>query len=72
MFKRFAWSDFALSIAGFLLASHYRVIGWTNRLIRIPGATFFQPLEQEPVIIAPWHGEPMRRSKRRAALSRSA
>jgi len=57
MFKRITSSDFALSLAGFLLASHYRLIGCTNRLIRIPGATFFQPLEREPVIIALWHGE---------------
>ncbi|MGO9328010.1 MAG: lysophospholipid acyltransferase family protein [Steroidobacteraceae bacterium] len=57
MFKRFASSNFALSIAGFLLASHYRLIGWTNRIVRIPGTTFFEPWEQEPVIVALWHGE---------------
>ena len=43
MFKRLASPDFSLSIAGFLLASYYRLVGWTNRLVRIPDATFFEP-----------------------------
>ncbi len=57
MFKRLASPDFSLSIAGFLLASYYRLVGWTNRLVRIPDATFFEHWEREPVIIVLWHGE---------------
>ena len=37
--------------------SHGRLTRWTNRLTRIPDATFFEPWEKGPVIIALWHGE---------------
>jgi lysophospholipid acyltransferase (LPLAT)-like uncharacterized protein len=57
MLKRFASSDAALAIAGFVLWLHFRLVGWTNRVVRIPDATYYEPFEKEPVIIALWHGE---------------
>jgi lysophospholipid acyltransferase (LPLAT)-like uncharacterized protein len=57
MFKWLLTSDAGLSIAGFLLALHYRFVSWTNRVVRIPSLSFYDPLEREPVIIALWHGE---------------
>ena len=57
MFKRFSFSEVALAISGYLLFSHYRLIGWTNRIRRIPDGSFFEPFEKQPVIIALWHGE---------------
>jgi len=57
MFKQLISSDLGLSIAGFLLALHYRLVGWTNRVVRIPNISFYEPFEAEPVIIALWHGE---------------
>jgi lysophospholipid acyltransferase (LPLAT)-like uncharacterized protein len=57
MLKKIASSEAAVAIAGFLLSIHGRMLGWTNRIFRIPNATFFDPLEREPVIIALWHGE---------------
>jgi lysophospholipid acyltransferase (LPLAT)-like uncharacterized protein len=56
MLKKLA-SEVGLSIGGFILGSHYRVIGWTNRIQRVREASFFEPLDQQPVIIALWHGE---------------
>lgn len=50
-------SEVGLSIGGFLLGTHYRIIGWTNRIRRIPAASFFEPFDREPAIIAMWHGE---------------
>ena len=41
MFKRFSFSEVALAISGYLLFSHYRLIGWTNRIRRIPDGSFF-------------------------------
>lgn len=57
MVKKIVASDVVLSLAGFVLATYYRIIGWTNRIVRIPGEAFFAPLDAEPVIIALWHGE---------------
>ena len=57
MFKRFSFSEVSLAISGYLLFSHYRLIGWTNRIRRIPDGSFFEPFEKQPVIIALWHGE---------------
>jgi lysophospholipid acyltransferase (LPLAT)-like uncharacterized protein len=57
MFKWLVSSDTGLSIAGFLLALHYRFVGWTNRVVHIPSGGFYEPFEQEAVIIALWHGE---------------
>ena len=57
MLRKIASSQAALAIAGFLLASYGRLIGRTNRILRIPNATFFEPLDREPVIVALWHGE---------------
>ena len=57
MFKRFSFSEVALAISGYLLFSHYRLIGWTNRIRRIPDGSFFEPFEKQAVIIALWHGE---------------
>src|SRR5437764_14924192 len=36
---------------------YFQYFPWTNRLVRIPDAAFYEPLEKEPVIIAMWHGE---------------
>jgi len=57
MSRRFSFSDLSLAISGYLLFTHVRLVGWTNRLIRIPDASFFEPLEKQPVIVAVWHGE---------------
>jgi lysophospholipid acyltransferase (LPLAT)-like uncharacterized protein len=57
MFKRFSFSEVALAISGYLLFSHVRLVGWTNRITRIPDGSFFEPLEKQPVIVGVWHGE---------------
>ena len=45
-------------MGGFLLALYFRLIGLTNRVVRIPAATFYAPFDaHESVIIALWHGE---------------
>src|ERR1700719_1975545 len=55
-FKRAA-GQAALAVGGFLLACHVWGVRWTNRLVRVPAASFYEPLDKEPVIIAIWHGE---------------
>jgi lysophospholipid acyltransferase (LPLAT)-like uncharacterized protein len=55
--KQFGASEAVLTFAALLLAIYYRLVGWTNAIRRIPQATFFEPLEKEPVILALWHGE---------------
>jgi lysophospholipid acyltransferase (LPLAT)-like uncharacterized protein len=58
MFKRLMSSSWALSIGGFLLYGHYRLVGSTNRIVRLPAETFYAPFEQnDAVILALWHGE---------------
>jgi lysophospholipid acyltransferase (LPLAT)-like uncharacterized protein len=57
MFRRFSTSEFGLALAGLALAIYYRIIGWTNRIKRLPQGAFYDPMEREPVIIALWHGE---------------
>src|SRR5262245_33466291 len=57
MLKRITSSNAALAVAGFMLATHYRVVGWTNRIMRSPEPGFYDPLEKEGAIIALWHGE---------------
>lgn len=57
VYRQFMSSGAGLSVAGFLLANYYRLVGWTNPILRMPQATFFEPLEKEPVILALWHGE---------------
>jgi lysophospholipid acyltransferase (LPLAT)-like uncharacterized protein len=56
--KRIAKSNAILSFGGFLLASHYWLVGRTNRLVRAPQNDLFWPfIANQPVIIALWHGE---------------
>jgi lysophospholipid acyltransferase (LPLAT)-like uncharacterized protein len=57
MSRRFSFAEVSLAISGYLLFSHYWLVGWTNRLRRIPDGSFFEPFEKQPVIIALWHGE---------------
>jgi lysophospholipid acyltransferase (LPLAT)-like uncharacterized protein len=57
MLRRLTTSEIALAFGGGLLAAHYRLIGWTNKIRRLPEGTFYDPLENEPVIVALWHGE---------------
>ena len=57
LLKRVTYSQTALAIAGFLMASHYQLVGRTTRRIRIPEAGFFAPWEREGTIIAVWHGQ---------------
>jgi lysophospholipid acyltransferase (LPLAT)-like uncharacterized protein len=57
MFRQLASSEAVFAIGGLLLAGYYRLVRWTNRLVRIPESSFFEPLDNEPVIIAMWHGE---------------
>ncbi len=56
--KRISRSDATLSVFGWMLAHHYRLVGLTNKLVRVPEADFYGPLERHrPVIIALWHGQ---------------
>lgn len=57
MWKRLLSSAAALELAALLGAAYYRVVGWTNRLVRDPAQDFYAPFEQQPAIIALWHGE---------------
>jgi lysophospholipid acyltransferase (LPLAT)-like uncharacterized protein len=56
--KRIARSNFILSLGGALLASHYWLVGRTNRLVRTPQNDLLRPFSaNQSVIIALWHGE---------------
>lgn len=58
MFNRIARSKTALWLAGLLLATHYWLVGRTNRRVRRPDTTFYEPFEShDGCIIALWHGE---------------
>jgi len=58
MLKTITSSTAALEVAGFLLAAYYRVVGWTNRVVREPATDFYAPFDQNrAVIVALWHGE---------------
>jgi lysophospholipid acyltransferase (LPLAT)-like uncharacterized protein len=57
MFRRWSMSDMALAFGGFIGACHYRFVHLTNRLVRVPAATFHAPWENDPAILAVWHGE---------------
>ena len=47
----------ALAFGGFVGACHFRFVRFTNRLVRVPEATFHTPWEKEPAILVVWHGE---------------
>jgi lysophospholipid acyltransferase (LPLAT)-like uncharacterized protein len=57
LFRRWSMSDAALAVGGFIGACHYRVVRMTNRLVRVPEATFHAPWENDPAILVVWHGE---------------
>jgi lysophospholipid acyltransferase (LPLAT)-like uncharacterized protein len=57
MFRRLSASEAALALGGFVTASHFRFVRWTNRLVRIPDAAFHAPWENDPAILVVWHGE---------------
>ena len=58
MLKAITTSSAALEIAGFVLAAHYYLVRWTNRLVREPTSDFYAPFDQNrAVIVALWHGE---------------
>jgi len=58
VFSRLARSDFALSVAGFALASFYWLIGATNRRVLPAEPDFYAVFaDDKPCIIALWHGE---------------
>ena len=58
MLKSITRSSAALEAAGLLLAAHYYVVRWTNRIIREPATDFYAPFDQNrAVIVALWHGE---------------
>jgi lysophospholipid acyltransferase (LPLAT)-like uncharacterized protein len=57
MLKRIASSNAALSTASFLMASYGRLVRSTNPVARIPDASFYEPFDREPTIVALWHGE---------------
>ena len=41
-----------------MLTVHYRIVGWTNRIIREPDDNFYGAFDRnKPVIISLWHGE---------------
>jgi lysophospholipid acyltransferase (LPLAT)-like uncharacterized protein len=58
MLKSILNSQAALATGGFLLATHYKIVGLTNRDVREPEATFYEPFDRNnAVIVALWHGE---------------
>jgi len=57
MFNRIDRSKAVVWLSGLLLAAHYWLVGRTNRVVRRPAETFYEPLEQGGCIIALWHGE---------------
>jgi lysophospholipid acyltransferase (LPLAT)-like uncharacterized protein len=57
LFRRLSVSEAALALGGFVTASHFRFVRWTNRLVRIPDAAFHAPWENDPAILVVWHGE---------------
>ncbi len=56
-FRRWSMSDAALALGGFIGACHYRFVGLTNRVVRVPEAGFHGPWENDPAILVVWHGE---------------
>ena len=58
MLKAITQSSAALECAGFLLASYYKLVGHTSRVVREPEADFYAPFDRNrAVIVALWHGE---------------
>jgi lysophospholipid acyltransferase (LPLAT)-like uncharacterized protein len=57
MVRRWSMSGAVLAFGGFLGACHFRFVRFTNRLVRVPEATFHAPWENEPAILVVWHGE---------------
>ena len=57
LLRRLSESEPALAVSGFVGASHLQIVRWTNRLVRVPDATFHAPWEHEPAILVVWHGE---------------
>jgi len=55
--RRLSESSPALAVGAFIGATHFRFVRWTNRLVRVPDATFHSPWEIEPAILVVWHGE---------------
>jgi lysophospholipid acyltransferase (LPLAT)-like uncharacterized protein len=56
-FRRLSVSEAALALGGFIGACHFRFVGWTNRIVRVPEAAFHAPWENDPAILVVWHGE---------------
>ncbi|MEA2934242.1 MAG: hypothetical protein QOD74_888 [Variibacter sp.] len=58
MLKRLSWSEPYLALVGFLISAHFRLVGWTNRVVHEPADGFYGPFESnKAVIVALWHGE---------------
>ncbi len=58
LIRRIKSSDATLSVLGFVLAAHYKLVGWTNPRVREPDSNFYEPFDNNPaVIVALWHGE---------------
>src|SRR5262249_42318455 len=57
LLRRASESEAALAVGGFIGATHFRFVRWTNRLVRVPDAGFHAPWESEPAILVVWHGE---------------
>src|SRR5215470_2720409 len=55
--RRLSESEPALAVGGFVGATHFRFVRWTNRLVRVPDASFHAPWQNEPAILVVWHGE---------------
>jgi lysophospholipid acyltransferase (LPLAT)-like uncharacterized protein len=55
--RRWSMSGAALALGGFIGACHFRFVRLTNRLVRVPEATFHAPWENDPAILVVWHGE---------------
>lgn len=58
LLKKISRSEAALEVAGFGLAAHYTIVGWTSRVVREPAQGFYDPFDNNrAVIVAVWHGE---------------
>jgi lysophospholipid acyltransferase (LPLAT)-like uncharacterized protein len=57
LLRRLSESEVVLAISGFVGATHLRFVRSTNRLVRVPDASFHAPWQNEPAILVVWHGE---------------
>jgi lysophospholipid acyltransferase (LPLAT)-like uncharacterized protein len=57
LLRRLSESEAAVALGGFIGATYFRLVRRTNRLVRVPDASFHAPWQDEPAILVVWHGE---------------